>query len=334
MVAKGTKAATPKTASLLFNNLAANARHVAYVAYSSVVVAPEGPVLVGGSATGGTTIEDPDGAQIQQARWVQLPAEELLCVASQRSLQLYTPEAQQLLHIVNAKQSDGEGLASFRGIASCETGSAAYIVSGVSTGAICLVPLLGPQQFGDSLLRPASEHPIVDVTAGQAPHNDPSRALICTADGVGDVHVHALEEDGTWGHCTTFTASTTDGSASLCTALRMRGVRLFTAYSTGHVRIFDLVSCTQCAQISAHARWINALEVHPDGFRFATASEDTLIGLWGCAETGAVPQISNVAMIPAADALLTGVAFGGGFDKTHLLATAYDQAAIHAWRLD
>ena len=224
----------------------------------------------------------------------------------------------------------------------------------------------------------ASAHPIVDLTADQAPHNDPSRALICSADGMGDVHVHALEVDGTWGHCTTFGVTTVDGTPSLCTTLRMRGVLLYCGYSTGHVRVFDLVSCALAVQISAHSRWINALEVHPNGSTFASASEDTMINVWTLMETGNAPkvpirctrahrrccertharhrrlrpkpraaasadgvavlsplaQVAHAANIPVPDALLAGVTFCGGFDKSHVAAAAYDVAALQAWKID
>ena len=83
---------------------------------------------------------------------------------------------------------------------------------------------------------------MVDVTAGPAPHDDPTRALVCSADSAGEVHVHALEADGTWGHCTTFGCATVDGTPPLCTTARMRHTRLYCGYSTGHVRVFDLVS--------------------------------------------------------------------------------------------
>ena len=45
-------------------------------------------------------------------------------------------------------------------------------------------------------------------------------------------------------------------------------------------------------------------------------------------------QVASVASIPVTDSLLGGVAFCGGFDKTHVASSAYDQAAIQAWRLD
>ena len=50
---------------------------------------------------------------------------------------------------------------------------------------------------------------------------------------------------------------------AMCTALRFAGSKLLAAFSTGHVRVYDvsLAGCSLCAQINAHARWINALEV-------------------------------------------------------------------------
>ena len=60
-------------------------------------------------------------------------------------------------------------------------------------------------------------------------HRLPSRARV-------RAQVHALESDGSWGHCCTFSFDTADGSPSLVTALRMRGHRLYCAHSTGQVR--------------------------------------------------------------------------------------------------
>ena len=65
---------------------------------------------------------------------------------------------------------------------------------------------------------------------------------MCSSDGNGDVNVHTLEPDGTWGHCVTFSHETPDTSPSLCTSLRMRGHRLYCAYSTGQVHVHARVS--------------------------------------------------------------------------------------------
>ena len=72
--------------------------------------------------------------------------------------------------------------------------------------------------------------------------------------------------------------------------------------------------------------------MHPNGATFATASEDTTLGIWQF--TGDGSNARHVTSIPVQDALLAGVAFCGGFDKSHVTCAAYDVAALQAWRLD
>ena len=93
----------------------------------------------------------------------------------------------------------------------------------------------------------------------------------------------------------------------------------------------DLVSCAQVIQIAAHARWVNAIEVHPDGALFASASEDTTVQLWHMSDG---PKATHFATIPVTDSLLTGLAFCGGFDRSHVCTNAYDQAFLHTYKLD
>lgn len=332
------KLTTPKSASHLFNNVAANGKHVGYVAYTSAIIVSDKDACKGGTAvSNAVVIEAEDSAQIQQIRWVQLQTVELLVMASTKNLMIYNASGDRLMHVVTAAGGDAHDSppASFRGIGSCTAGHADYICVGVSTGAVCLVPVPDPEgarsgnvAFGDSLLSPTSENPIVDLSAGQV-FDDPSRALVCSADAAGAVLVHALEADGTWMHCCAFETGTVDGTPSLCTSARMRGNHLFTAYSTGHIRIYDLVSCTMCVQIAAHARWINALEVHPGGMVFATAAEDTTIQVWDFVDP---TKVAHLYSIPVADALLCGVAFCGGNERDTICATAYDQAIVHSWK--
>jgi len=335
------RCATPKSATHVCSNLASNGKHLAFAAYSSAVIVKDENAVKGSSAVSNATIiEAEDGALIQQVRWVQLQCTELLVVASSKNLMIYTNGGQRLLHVVTAAGGDAADSppASFKGIGSCIAGVADYICVGVSTGAVCLVPIPDPQSaaggspaFGDSLLSPTSEMPIVDLSANQAPHNDPSRALVCSADAAGQVLVHALEGDGAWQYCCSFTVTTPDETPSMCTSLRMRGAYVYCAYSTGHVRIYDLVSCTIAVQMSAHARWINAIEVHPNGCHFATASEDTTVQIFEMLDG---PKVRHSHAVAAPDALLCGVAFSGGIDRTHVSVAAYDVAAVQSWKLE
>ena len=45
-------------------------------------------------------------------------------------------------------------------------------------------------------------------------------------------------------------------------------------------------------------------------------------------------EVVQVAHIPVQDWLLTGVSFAGGTERTHLAASAYDQALIQSWRCE
>ncbi|EOD06584.1 hypothetical protein EMIHUDRAFT_106816 [Emiliania huxleyi CCMP1516] len=103
----------------------------------------------------------------------------------------------------------------------------------------------------------------------------------------------------------------------LCTSLRIRGRTMLAAYSTGRVRVFDVDAKRCVAVVAAHARWINALEVHPGRGIFACASEDGYVSVWDL-EPGR-----------RANHVLTGVAFVGN----SVAATAYDVSSLLTWSL-
>ena len=77
------------------------------------------------------------------------------------------------------------------------------------------------------------------------------------------------------------------------------------------MRIYDLRDRALACVIGAHARWINALELHPTKDLFATASEDAHVSVWKIPDEQARP-LKHVATLPLPDHVLTGVAFCGG----------------------
>lgn len=52
------------------------------------------------------------------------------------------------------------------------------------------------------------------------------------------------------------------------------------------MRVYALSTFTIAAQVSAHARWINALQLHPSKRLFATAAEDGVVCVWNFGEDG------------------------------------------------
>ena len=46
------------------------------------------------------------------------------------------------------------------------------------------------------------------------------------------------------------------------------------------------------------------------------------------------PQVRHLGSITVSDALLCGLSFCGGVDRSHVCGVAYDLGAIHSWKLD
>ena len=89
---------TPRSASLLFNNLTASGRHCAYVHNGELVVLSDEVVALGRSAGphGARVVTEPESALFLQCRYVSIDGVEMLVAASQRSLQVYTADGSRL----------------------------------------------------------------------------------------------------------------------------------------------------------------------------------------------------------------------------------------------
>ena len=97
MPPKLTKTQVKTSASLLFNNLAANGKHVAFVHGSDVVIVGDAAIAFGDASRSLAKVSDKDSV-VHQVRWVEFGADEFLCIASQRGLQLYTADGKRVLH--------------------------------------------------------------------------------------------------------------------------------------------------------------------------------------------------------------------------------------------
>ena len=134
---------TKSSASLLFNNLASNGKHVAYVHVKESVLLPESAVISGSSASG-THIVEPEASTVHQVRWVE-PIEgaaQLLAIATSRHLHFYSAEGKRQLHSVPVPP--GPEPKYFRGIGGCQR----HVFVGCSNGQICRIPLNSATTFG------------------------------------------------------------------------------------------------------------------------------------------------------------------------------------------
>ncbi|KAL7975885.1 hypothetical protein Chor_011800 [Crotalus horridus] len=72
----------------------------------------------------------------------------------------------------------------------------------------------------------------------------------------------------------------TDIGAELCEQPLWNGV-VAAGYGDGQIRLFEAARGTLRAQVSAHARWIYALDLAPLSGKLLSAAEDSFVRVWG-----------------------------------------------------
>jgi WD40 repeat protein len=269
-----------------------------------------------------------DESVVKQARFVEVGSGEYLVIAGQRSLQIYTADGKKCLHVEPVLgPGTPEAPSFYRGIAACNAGGEDFICVGTSSGEIALIPATGGM-FGHPFVQREQTSAICDLDAQTHPEIA-DEALVASADSNGQLLLLLVSQGG---RCGVYGSFGGDPNA-LCTSLRIRKQWLLSAYCTGHVRIHDVLSKCVVVQVAAHARWINALEVHPVKDIMATAAEDCTVSVWRLPEDGGSTQIKHIASVVVPDAVLCGVAFSAG-TKDHVACTAYDVEAVHGFQLD
>merc|ERR1712127_152821 len=93
------------------------------------------------------------------------------------------------------------------------------------------------------------------------------------------------------------------------------------AYGPGTYCLLDAVTLEAQAEVTAHARWITAVDVREDLGFVATVGEDTVLNVWQVdAGTGRI-GLQHTSVVT--DKLLTGVVLGHG-----AMVTAYDSTDL------
>ena len=216
----------------------------------------------------------------------------------------------------------------FRGLAGVTAGGGDFLCAGTSSGEIALLAC-HDGAFGHPVVLNEPITAICDLDAAPYPEN-PDECLLASADSNGQLLLLMV---GPGGSCGAWASFGGDPNA-LCTALRLRKQWLLSAYCTGHVRLHDVLSKSLVVQVTAHARWINAIDVHPTKDIFATAAEDCIVSVWQLPEATHAPQLKHLSAVVVPDALLCGVGFAGGAARDHVVCTAYDVDALHSFPLE
>ena len=102
---------------------------------------------------------------------------------------------------------------------------------------------------------------------------------------------------------------------------------LAAAFTSGHVRLYDVNKRQLTVEIAAHTRAINALEIHATRPLLLAASEDTFVSVWTI-PTAAAPNVQSLMAESPALGLLTGCRFGGGPNQEPFVTSVYDSRSL------
>lgn len=109
-----------------------------------------------------------------------------------------------------------------------------------------------------------------------------------------------------------------------CTALGVHLDVIVAAYSSGHVRLFRYGIHELAIELTAHARIINALSIHPTLNMFATCGDDQFINVWSLPDFKSVSSNSVELLCSerVPNRLLCGVSY---FGDEQIGVVSYDE---------
>lgn len=300
------------TASLLHNNLACSSTGWAATIHNSVI--PGGGKLLLNQIGGGSK-DGPEISQAMSVRYLEMGHGPVLCVSSTNGTQIYSEDATALLFYVpiNDPAPDTDSLKHHQG--ACVVPGLQHIVVGTSKGSLITVQSASADQY---IALP--ESPSAGPAAGIADvcYSELTNTAV-SAHHDGELRIWTVNPGGAYTNANVVPAF---GQAPVRVAAL--GPRLLVAFGPGTFCLLDAITHELQAEVTAHARWVTAVEVREDIGFVATVGEDTVLNVWQVdAATGRVGlQHSSVVT----DKLLAGVAFP---PSSGVVVTAYDSSDLY-----
>ena len=117
-----------------------------------------------------------------------------------------------------------------------------------------------------------------------------------------------------------------------CVGARMRGDTMVSAYLDGMLRVHNLRSAALLCEVKAHARFLNAIAMHPTAFCVATAAQDSSLAVWNFADS-ADGRDGGVPKLVLSSSWKGGMLCGAAFVGDRIAVTAYDRAELRLYPL-
>uniref|UniRef100_A0A8C5U3I4 WD repeat-containing protein 54 beta-propeller domain-containing protein n=1 Tax=Malurus cyaneus samueli TaxID=2593467 RepID=A0A8C5U3I4_9PASS len=242
------------SSSALYNNLAVLCPPARPLAFGAVhgttlnLLGNEGPPRQLQARGGGSALSTP---LLTQVRHRETPSRVLLVLTSQRGVQMYESDGSTMVfwHALNIPEHPAAHSVFARGIAAA---GGRFICVGTSSGAV-LVFDIPPKGTNVTLSEVLEQHrdPITDIAAEQGQEG---AGDLVTADDFGTL---CLWSSGRKVVTRALISSSTCSSVTLWNGIVAAG------YGNGQIRLWEAASGRIRAQVSAHARWIYALDLAP-----------------------------------------------------------------------
>ncbi|XP_064600424.1 LOW QUALITY PROTEIN: WD repeat-containing protein 54-like [Liolophura sinensis] len=230
---------------------------------------------------------------VMQAKWVELPVKTILVITSQRGILMYEGDGSFMLYWHAVEGANDEGESSFaRGISGFQENT---VCVGTYTGEILVfdVPSRGTNVTLADVLK-GHKTPVCDITS------DKDRLI--SSDEEGTIVVWKCSKEKLQ------QAVRIKGSGYPCSSLAVWKDIVVGGYGSGHIRIFSITTGKMAAEVAAHARWINSVDVSPDTGLVLSASEDSFVRVWQLS-AGEVPEIQHKFSECVTDLQLAGGQF-------------------------
>jgi len=178
-----------------------------------------------------------------------------------------------------------------RGITSALTD---IICVGTSAGNILVfhIPHKGTNITLSETLKGQHFAPICDMDSG--------KSYVVSSDEAGDIMIWKAGDQFQ-------TLKRIKGKGMPCSSVRLWNDIVVGGYGCGHVRLYRCPSGKIFAEIAAHAKWINAIDVSSGG-KLMTVGEDSYAHVWKL-QGGGEPQVSHLHTELVTDLQLQGAAF-------------------------
>ncbi|XP_046558420.1 WD repeat-containing protein 54-like [Haliotis rubra] len=272
------------------------------------------------ATTDGTTVtgrqvvcKEPTATQgspfITQVKWIILPVRTVLILTSQRGIQMFEP--------------DGSVMIYWHALSDCmDSSNFGRGISGVGDNLICvgtesgliLVFNMPPKGTNITYQEALKGHTcaICDLAS--------DKDTMVSGDERGSILVWKA-----MGQQLQQTVKITGGGSPCSSIALWRGI-IVGGYGSGHLRVYSAASGKISAEVTAHARWINAIDIARENGMLLSVSDDASYRVWKLTE-GTMPQIQYRHSDTVTDVQLVGGQFVDGQGRA-LCLTGYDCSEI------